>query len=139
MPIHDWTLVEAGIFHAFHHRWISAISDTLNLGLLPDDHYALPEQIAGGFGPDVVTLQSPPAPSPIPRTGGVELLTRPPKVKVRQQLPEDIYAGKADSVVIRHATNHRVVAVIEIVSPGNKGSKHSSTKSTSYSERRFIS
>ena len=36
MPVHDWTLVEAGIFHAFHHRWISAISDILNTGLLPE-------------------------------------------------------------------------------------------------------
>lgn len=35
MPVHDWTRVEAGIFHAFHHRWISAISDALNEGILP--------------------------------------------------------------------------------------------------------
>jgi hypothetical protein len=60
MPMHDWTLVEAGIFHAFHHRWISAISDTLNTGLLPPDYYALPEQQAAGFGPDVLTLQGQP-------------------------------------------------------------------------------
>src|SRR5436309_11219358 len=57
MPMHDWTRVEAGIFHAFHHRWISAISDALNVGLLPRDYYALPEQVAAGFGPDVLTLQ----------------------------------------------------------------------------------
>lgn len=36
MPMHDWTLVPAGIFHAFHHRWISAINDALNGGLLPN-------------------------------------------------------------------------------------------------------
>jgi hypothetical protein len=23
MPIHDWTRVEPGIFHAFHHDWIT--------------------------------------------------------------------------------------------------------------------
>ena len=57
MPMHDWTLVDAGIFHAFHHRWISAISDALNAGILPKTLYALPEQIAAGFGPDVLTLQ----------------------------------------------------------------------------------
>src|ERR1700728_5426653 len=57
MPMHDWTMVEAGIFHAFHHRWISAISDTLNAGVLPPEYYALPEQQAAGFGPDVLTLQ----------------------------------------------------------------------------------
>ena len=60
MPMHDWTRVEAGIFHAFHHRWISAISDTLNSGLRPRDYYALPEQQAAGFGPDVLTLQDRP-------------------------------------------------------------------------------
>jgi hypothetical protein len=56
MPMHDWKLVHAGIFHAFHHRWISAISDALNAGLLPSDYYALPERQAAGFGPDVLTL-----------------------------------------------------------------------------------
>ena len=33
MPMHDWTKVGAGIFHAFRHRWISAISDALNQGM----------------------------------------------------------------------------------------------------------
>jgi hypothetical protein len=56
MPTHDRTRVEAGIFHAFHHRWISALSDVLNAGLLPTDYYALPEPQAAGFGPDVLTL-----------------------------------------------------------------------------------
>ncbi|MEO8494552.1 MAG: DUF4058 domain-containing protein, partial [Planctomycetota bacterium] len=57
MPIHDWTQVEAGIFHAFHHDWITEIARALNRGVLPPDHYALPEQHAAGFGPDVLTLQ----------------------------------------------------------------------------------
>lgn len=30
MPVHDWTRVEAGIFHHFHHFWISEIARTLN-------------------------------------------------------------------------------------------------------------
>ena len=25
MPMHDWTRVDAGIYHAFHHEWISEI------------------------------------------------------------------------------------------------------------------
>lgn len=32
MPVHDWTQVDAGIFHAFHHGWIGAISNALNEG-----------------------------------------------------------------------------------------------------------
>ena len=49
MPMHDWNKVEAGIFHAFHHEWISEISRELNKSLLPKDYYALPEQVAAGF------------------------------------------------------------------------------------------
>jgi hypothetical protein len=49
MPIHDWTRVEAGIFHDFHHGWIEEIKRTLNAGLLPDDYYALAEQHASRF------------------------------------------------------------------------------------------
>src|SRR5262249_58775256 len=57
MPIHDWFRVEAGIFHAFHRGWITELARALNRGLLPSDYYALPEQYAAGFGPDVLTLQ----------------------------------------------------------------------------------
>ena len=49
MPIHDWTRVEDGIFHAFHHDWITELARTLNRGLLPDDYYALPEQQAAAL------------------------------------------------------------------------------------------
>lgn len=45
MPIHDWTRVDVGIFHAFHHNWITEISRALNSGLLPSAFYALPEQL----------------------------------------------------------------------------------------------
>ena len=34
MPIHDWTRLEPGDFHHFHQRWISALTDSLNGGLL---------------------------------------------------------------------------------------------------------
>ncbi|MGH7193944.1 MAG: hypothetical protein ACREJM_10485 [Candidatus Saccharimonadales bacterium] len=35
MPIHDWTRVEAGIFHHFHVEWMGALARALNQGLLP--------------------------------------------------------------------------------------------------------
>src|SRR5262245_62169594 len=44
MPIHNWTRVDAGLFHAFHHNWITSLSAALNDGVLPPDYYALPEQ-----------------------------------------------------------------------------------------------
>src|SRR5438132_13455249 len=58
MAVHDWNRVPAGIFHDFHHEWISVIRRALNDGLLPPDYYALAEQQAAGFGPDVLTLQT---------------------------------------------------------------------------------
>src|SRR5438876_883353 len=57
MPVHDWTRVDAGIFHHFHHGWIEEIARGLNRGILPADYYALAEQHAAGFGPAVLTLQ----------------------------------------------------------------------------------
>jgi hypothetical protein len=126
MPIHDWTRVEAGLFHDFHHTWITELRRALNRGLLPHDHYALAEQIAGGLGPDVLTLQRPTnaAPGASEPAGGVALATAPPRVQFRQRAEPDLYAAKAKAVVIRHASNHRVVAIMEIVSPGNKNSRH---------------
>ena len=43
MPIHDWTRVDAGLFHAFHHDWVSVLSRALNAGVLPPDYFALPD------------------------------------------------------------------------------------------------
>ena len=51
------TRVPDGIFHDFHHAWIEEIKRALNAGVLPEGYYALAEQHAAGFGPDVLTLQ----------------------------------------------------------------------------------
>jgi hypothetical protein len=129
MAVHDWTRVEAGIFHAFHHRWISAISDALNTGILPPDYYALPEQHAAGFGPDVLTLEAAGS-----RRAGADdsgalggsagrstsLLAAPPKVAPTAETDMEFYQRRQKPVVIRHVTGDRVVAMVEIVSPGNK-------------------
>src|SRR5262245_25952183 len=101
MPAHDWTQVDAGIFHAFHHDWITDIARALNRGLLPSDYYALPEQIAGGLGPDVLTLRLPTdgsAPPPLP-SGGVALAEVPPRVRYHIRSESDQYAAKAKAVV----------------------------------------
>ncbi|MCI0460616.1 MAG: DUF4058 family protein [Gemmataceae bacterium] len=126
MPIHDWTRVEAGIFHDFHHTWITEIKRALNRGLLPPPYYALAEQIAGGLGPDVLTLQGPTngAAAVAEPIGGVAVATAPPRVQYRLRAEPDLYAAKAKAIVIRHASNHRVIAILEIVSPGNKNTRH---------------
>jgi len=125
MPIHDWTRVDAGIYHDFHHAWIEEIKRALNRGLLPPDHYALAEQIAGGLGPDVLTLQGPTnGVSVLDSPGGtMTLASAPPQVWLRTRSEADAYAARANVVTIRHTSDHRVVAVVELVSPGNKNRK----------------
>jgi hypothetical protein len=125
MPVHDWARVDAGILHHFHFNWIASISNALNAGLLPPGYYALGEQIAGGLGPDVLTLHRPPegAPPDDP-AGGIALATAPPRGEFHQRAEEDLYAAKSKVVVIRHTSKHQVIAVVEIVSPGNKSNRH---------------
>ena len=125
MPMHDWTKVEAGIFHAFHHRWISAISDALNRGTLPADYYALPEQVAAGFGPDVLTRQGgsedePESPSESSTGGTATALRTRPRTRFTFVSEAEFYRRKKSSIVVRHVSGDRIVAMLEIVSPGNK-------------------
>jgi hypothetical protein len=128
MPVHDWTKVDAGIFHAFHHRWISAISDALNQGILPPDYYALPEQHAAGFGPDVLTLQGSSdlegdSRTASPRSAAGLAVTKP-QLEVTAETDMEFYRRKQNVIVVRHVSGDRVVAMIEIVSPGNKSTRH---------------
>jgi hypothetical protein len=115
MPMHDWKRVDAGIYHHFHHEWISEISRALNRGLLPDDMYAMAEQQAAGFGPDVLTLQE----AGTPPDGGTATRTRPTTTHYAKTAAE-FHRRKKSSVVVRHVSGDRIVAMIEIVSPGNK-------------------
>lgn len=56
MPIHDWTRVDDGIFHAFHVNWTVELAKALNRGVLPEGYDALPDPVAGAVRPDVLTL-----------------------------------------------------------------------------------
>jgi hypothetical protein len=127
MPVHDWTRVEAGIFHDFHVAWIGELRRILNSGLLPPDYYALAEQMAGGLGPDVIALQSPGTEGngAVPNLPGtVAVAEAPPKVQLIVRTERDAYTLKQRTLVIRHVGNHRIIALIEILSPGNKNSRH---------------
>jgi hypothetical protein len=128
MPIHDWTTVPDGIFHAFHHAWIAEIARELNSHILPNTLYALPEQVAGGFGPDVLTLQSESAePSDDSGSGTVtatRILQPRPLNQLTAQSESEFYRRKKNRIAIRHVSGDRVIAMIEIVSPGNKASNN---------------
>lgn len=127
MPIHDWTRVKAGIFHDFHHEWISTIKEALNSGVLPSDYYALAEQYGGDRELDVLTLKyetNGSAANPESITpGGIQLASAAPKVKYREQGEAGKYAAKKKAVVIRHTSDHRVISLVEVISPGNKNGK----------------
>lgn len=128
MPIHDWTRVSAGTFHDFHHAWISELRKSLNGGLLPEGYYAQAEQVASQVVPDVLTLQefgdSPASNAPtagISSDGGIAVAEAPPRVSLHEAGVEaSVLALRRKQLVIRHASGDRVIALLEIVSPGNK-------------------
>ena len=128
MPMHDWTRVESGIFHAFHHGWIHEVSRALNQGLLPKDYYALPEQVAAGFGPDVLTLQEESEDRDDELSGGTVAVatavqTRP-QTRFTAETEGEFYRRKKSAITIRNVSGDRIIAMIEIVSPGNKSTRH---------------
>jgi Protein of unknown function (DUF4058) len=129
MPVHDWTRVEAGIFHDFHVAWIPEIRKALNGGVLPEGYYALAEQHAGRSIADVLTLHASPAPDPRqaplepwsfpPADGATAVAEAPPRVR-RRETVEGTLLSRQRTLAIRHVSGHRLVAVLEIVSPANK-------------------
>lgn len=131
MPVHDWTRVDAGIFHDFHHSWIEETKRALNNGLLPADYYAMAEQHAAGFGPDVLALETTREDdaeaggvSSTPNGSGTGLLLTAPPVALTAESDRAFYQRKQNTVTVRHVSGDRIVAMVEIVSPGNKASRN---------------
>lgn len=98
MPVHDWSRVRAGMFHHFHNSWVYRLSDRLNDEILPTSSYASGEPTAGDAEP---------------------LTSR----RFASHADEPLYVSKQDHVVIRSSEGDRLVALIEIVSRGNKDSR----------------
>jgi hypothetical protein len=123
MPIHDWSRVEPGIFHDFHQCWSVAIMDALNGNALPFGYFAM---IAA---PSVHECDSERALECQPTGGrsrlvgsGVAVADAPPRAHLVTSADIDPYVRKANRIVVKHPAGD-VVSVIEIVSPGNKGSR----------------
>lgn len=122
----------AGTFHDFHVAWIAELRRELNGGLLPDGYYAQAEQVAGQVIPDVLTLQDVGGgvgASVEDLSGsedhggatGLAVASAPPRVAVCDTITEAmLLAARQRRLVIRHITGDRIVAILEIVSPGNK-------------------
>jgi hypothetical protein len=124
MPVHDWTRVSAGTFHDFHNSWMVELKRVMNRGLLPAGFYAQTEQIAGEIGPDVLTLRTrtgdAPATSAKP-SGATAVTERPPQVSITAVADEaELFAEKRKVLVIYHTSGDEIIALVEIVSAGNK-------------------
>lgn len=123
MPIHDWSRVDAGIFHDFHQAWTIEIRNELNGGVLPAGFFAMTEQVIAGAIPDVLTLQQRFQPTGAPSGGGTAVAEAPPRARYVTSAATEAYARKANRIAIKHSLG-QVVAVLEILSPGNKSSQH---------------
>jgi hypothetical protein len=121
VPIHDWTRVDAGTVHDFHRGWTIEIRNRLNSGILPDGYFAMADQWITGPEPDIDALRLRNPESAV----GLVVAETPPRIKqaARVETEAALYARKADRIAIRHGLG-RVVAMIEVVSPGNKDSRH---------------
>lgn len=121
MAIHDWARVTAGTFHDFHNAWITELRNAFNGGLLPPGFYAQGEQYAGEIHTDVLTLHSGHDPA-APAGGGLAVVEEtPPRVSRRVASSEAAHVRAARrTLVIRHSSGHRIIALLEIVSPANK-------------------
>jgi hypothetical protein len=121
MPIHDWSRIPAGIYHDFHQGWTIEIRNQLNRGVLPEGYYAMADQRVTGPEPDIIALRlrgSEPA-------GGLAVAETPPRIQraARVETEAALYARKANRIAIHHRLG-RIVAMIEVVSPGNKDTRH---------------
>lgn len=115
MPLHDWTRADGGLFHFFHNAWLIRLADALNGGLLPPGYFAMTDQRTGVYVPDVVTLTTSarPAETTGPNTAVVE-----PRAD-RKVVSHGIRRARVrNRILVR--TTRRVVAAVEVVSPGNK-------------------
>jgi hypothetical protein len=127
MPMHDWTRVSDGTVHDFHYSWVLEIKRGLKRGPLPKGYYVMAEQFGGDLGaPDVLTLQAAAADAePEGSLSGTATLTEtPPAVHARTTIARDSYARMQRTLVVRHRSGDRIVAMIEVLSPGNKSSRH---------------
>ncbi len=100
----------------------------LNGGLLPSDYYALAEQRVREAEPDPfylgqhheTTNDANAKLSPYDG-GGTALAEIPPKARIVGEVDDAwLYALKRRTVTVRHETNDRIVALLEIASPGDK-------------------
>ena len=92
-------------------------------GLLPQGYYAMAEQHAGRAIADVLTLHAspePPGPAWLAAGYGRNRRGRSAAPSAAQADVEPATLARRRSLAIRHVSGHRLIALIEIISPANK-------------------
>ncbi len=120
MPVHDWSEVDANVFHHFHQYWSVEICKALTDDL-PDGYSALVEQHSPKLIPDVLAVERRPK-SKRPRSGGGVATLPAPRTRYAKESKEQTLAGRGNRIAIHHRMGD-IVCIIEIVSPGNKQSR----------------
>jgi len=116
MPVHDWTQLSAGDFHDFHQGWIAGIRSKLNTDVLPETHYAQLERIPSRFSPEMDGIVE-----EVSSSGNTfDSVTHPPQVAFAFEAENALYAHRKNRAAIHRASDHRVVAYVELVAPGDK-------------------
>jgi hypothetical protein len=125
MPIHDWARAPAGFYHHFHRHWTGSISDALNAGRMPRGYFALLQHRSTAAVPGAIALGRGPISKHAPDgSGGIAVAEAPLITRFTSHASdEEAYAAKADRIAV-YSPIGNVVAIIELVSPGNKNSKH---------------
>jgi hypothetical protein len=114
--------VPPGLFHDFHQSWSIRIKDALNAGRLPKGIEALVEQRVGLRESDILSVERRRwEGTDAGRESGIVTLERP-ATRIVQRSDRHLYAARANRIVVRHHLG-RIIAVIELVSPGNKDSR----------------
>ena len=132
MPIHDWTRVTAGTWHAFHLSWIAEIrraqrrpaaAKLLRPGRADRGtagagcpHLADSRVSAGAWSRGAVQRRP-------EATAGLAVATVPPRARLVDEVEMSEYVLKRRTLVIRHVSGDRIVALLELVSPGNKAAR----------------
>lgn len=110
-------------WESFHARWASAISDALNMVLLPRGYFA---EVQAHFGSrveiDVATFGNGPSAPTAESQGGVAVMPArvwaPPAAAF--EMPA-VYPDSIEAQVFHSEGGATLVAAVELVSPGNRG------------------
>ena len=122
MPIHVWTRVRPNRFHHFHQTWTANLAAALNSARLPPGFFAMAELTATGREADANVIDRNARLAAF-TLSGASIDVAPTSERFAAHSEAANYARKADRIAIRHPDGD-VVAIIEIVSPDNKDSRH---------------